>query len=185
MKLLVAITGASGLPLAVRFLEILGKYNIDRHVVISEHAKEVLKYEHAQNIEIDWNKLSEKQYQENEIWASVCSGTYPIDGMIVIPCSMNTLAAIAHGLENNLITRAVSVNLKQQRRVILVPRETPLSLTHIENMRLAKLAGCSIVLPTIAFYFQPKTIDDLLNYIVGKILELFNIQHELYPSWQC
>jgi 4-hydroxy-3-polyprenylbenzoate decarboxylase len=182
MKLLVAITGASGLPLAIRFLEILGKYNIERHIIISEHAKEVQKYE--QQIEIDWQQLYEKQYKENEIWSSVCSGTYPIDGMVVIPCSMNTLAAIAHGLENNAITRAVSVNLKQQRRVILVPRETPLSLTHIENLRLAKLAGCSIVLPTIAFYFQPKTIDDLLNHIAGKILELFNISHDLYPSWQ-
>ncbi|HON45149.1 MAG TPA: flavoprotein, partial [Planctomycetota bacterium] len=95
MKLLIAITGASGLPLAVRFLEVLGEKKIERYVVLSEHAKEVLKYE--QKISISWDALCERQYCENEIWASVCSGTYPIDGMVVLPCSMNTLAAIAHG----------------------------------------------------------------------------------------
>ncbi|NUM36316.1 MAG: UbiX family flavin prenyltransferase [Candidatus Brocadiae bacterium] len=181
-RLLVAVTGASALPLAVRFLEVLKKQNIERHLVVSRHAQDVKKYETQKDIL--WETLCEKLYQDEDISSSVCSGSYPSDGMVVIPCSMNTLAHIAHGIENSVVTRAVGVHLKQERKVVLVPRETPLSLIHLENMLLAKKAGCSIVPPTLAFYFYPQTIDDLMDFIVGKILELFSISHTLYPLWQ-
>jgi len=181
MNILVAVTGASGTPLALRLLEVLGELKIERHLIVSHHAQIVAKYEHR--ADIVWANYCECLYSEEHISASVSSGSFPIHGMVVIPCSMNTLASIAHGLENNLITRASAVNLKQERKVILVPRESPLSLPQLENLRQAKLAGCSIVLPTLAFYFQPKNIDDLVNYLVGKVLELLQLPHHLYPSW--
>ena len=182
MKLLIAVTGASGIPLSVRLLETLGILNIERHLAVSNHAKDVQKYE--QNEEIIWENLCEKYYSEEEIYASVCSGSYKIDGMIILPCSMNTLGHIANGIENSLITRAAAVNIKQERPVILVPRETPLSLIHIENMKKAKMAGCTILIPTVAFYFSPKTINDIINHIIGKILEILNISHNLYKTWE-
>ncbi len=182
MKILVAVTGASGTPLALRLLEILKELKVERHLIVSHHAQIVAKYEHHTN-HIVWADYCEYLYTEDNISASVSSGSYPLNGMVVIPCSMNTLACIAHGIENNLITRAAAVNLKQERKVILVPRESPLSLPQVENLRQAKLAGCSIMLPTLAFYFSPKNIEDLVNYIVGKILELLQLPHHLYPSW--
>lgn len=181
-RILVAVTGASALPLARRFLMVLEKMKLERHLVVSEHALCVQEKEEIETI--DWNHLCEKRYADDDISSSVCSGSFPVDAMTIIPCSMNTLAHIAHGIENSVITRAAAVNLKQERKVILVPRESPLSLLHIENLRQAKLAGCSIVLPIIAFYFQPQTIDDILDHIAGKVLELLDFPHELYRSWE-
>ena len=181
-RLLVCVTGASALPLSVRFLEVLKEKKIERHLVVSRHAQDVQKHEMKKDIL--WECLCERLYQDDDISSSVCSGSYPMDGMIVVPCSMNTLAYIAHGIENSVITRAVGVHLKQERKVVLVPRETPLSLIHLENMLFAKKAGCSIVLPTLAFYFSPQTIENMMDFIIGKILELFSIPHTLYPLWE-
>ena len=181
-RLLVGVTGASALPLSVRFLEVLKEKEIERHLVLSRHAQDVQKHELKK--EIPWNRLCERMYQDEDISSSVCSGSYPTDGMVIIPCSMNTLAHIAHGIENSVITRAAGVHLKQERKVVLVPRETPLSLIHLENMKLARQSGCSIVPPTLAFYFSPQTIDDIMEFIIGKILELFSLEHSLYRLWQ-
>lgn len=180
-RLLVAVTGASALPLSVRFLEVLKEKKIERHLVVSHHAQDVQECELKKNI--SWDCLCEKMYQDDDISSCVCSGSYPIDGMVIIPCSMNTLAHIAHGIEDSVITRAAGVHLKQERKLILVPRETPLSLIHLENMLLAKKSGCSIVFPTLAFYFSPQSIEDMMEFIIGKILELFSIEHSLYPLW--
>ncbi len=174
MKILVAITGASGIPLAIHFLHTLKNLEIERHLIVSHHAQEVCKFEHDKP-DILWQEYCEYYYKEEDISAAVSSGSYPLDAMVVIPCSMNTLAQIASGIESNLITRAVAVNLKQERKVILVPRESPLSLIHIENLRQSKLAGCSIIFPTLAFYFDPKTIEDLIAHTTGKIFDLLNI----------
>lgn len=182
MKILIAATGASGIPLVLQLLRVLKDLNIERHFIVSHHAHTVAKYEHK--ADIIWRDYCEYLYSEDDISASVSSGSFTIDGMIVVPCSMNTLACIAHGIENNLITRAVAVNLKQERKVILVPRESPLSLPQLDNLRQAKLAGCSIVPPNLAFYFEPRTILDLINYTIGKILELLQIPHHLYPKWE-
>ncbi len=181
-KLLIAITGASGIPLALRFLQILGELGIERHLVVSQQSQTVLKYEHQETV--DWQKCCEVKYPENDLAAPPSSGSYALDAMVVIPCSMNTLAHIAHGFESNLITRAVAVNLKQERPVVLVPRESPLSLIQIENIRQAKLAGCSIVPPILTFYFAPQTVQDMIDYVIGKILEILHIPHSLYPAWQ-
>ena len=182
MKLLIAVTGASGLPLAIRFLEVLKQSEVERHLIVSAHA--FLVEQHESGIPIDWDRLCEKRYHENDVAAAVSSGSYPLAGMVVIPCSMNTLANIAHGLEHNLTSRAAAVNLKQQRPLILVPRETPLSLIQIDNMRLAKLAGCTIVPPNLTFYFQPQTIAEMIDYLIGRILEILEIEHELYRRWR-
>lgn len=181
MKILVAITGASGIPLAIRLLEVLKENTIERHLIVSSHANVVAQYEDKKKY--DWNALCEYQYKVGDIASNVASGSFSINYMVVVPCSMNTLAHIANGIEHNLITRSVAVNLKEERKVILVPRESPLSLLHIENMRKAKLAGCSIIPPTLAFYYNPQTIADVIDQIVGKILELCNIPHCLYPPW--
>jgi len=183
MIILNAITGASCLPLAIRFLRVLGKLGVERHLIISKSAQCVQRFDQKTEI-VDWMELSEVLYPVDDVAAAVCSGSYEIDGMVIVPCSMNTLAHIANGLEHNAITRAASVNLKQQKKVVLVPRETPLSLIHIKNMYQAKLAGCSIVLPLLGFYYRPETIDDILDHICGKVLELLNIPHNLYTPWQ-
>lgn len=182
MKLLIGITGASGFPLAVRLLYELGERRIERHLVISESAKKVMKRESELSLD-DLKELSEFWYEPDDIESKICSGGFPIDGMIIIPCSMNTLAKIASGIEDNTITRAASVNLKQERPVILVPRDTPLTLPQLENMVKAKRAGCSIVLPVLNHYIKPKSIMDLENYVVGRILELLGIEHSLYKKW--
>ncbi|MCK4327843.1 MAG: UbiX family flavin prenyltransferase [Candidatus Diapherotrites archaeon] len=180
MKIVVAVTGASGFPIAVRLLKELKGNEI--HLVVSDHAWDVLKYEECGSRE-DVTALATRVYDPNEIHTSICSGSFPVDAMVVVPCSMNTLGHIANGIEHNAITRAVGVNLKQERKVILVPRDTPLSLPALRNMVKAKEAGCSIVPPMLCYYTKPKTIDDLTGYTVGKILEMLGIGHELYERW--
>jgi len=182
MRVLVAITGASGFPLAVRLLKKLGEAGVERHLVVSANARKVMEDESDLD-ESSLKKLCEHWYEPGDTHASICSGSYPMDAMIVIPCSMNTLAHVANGIEHNAITRAVGVNLKQERRVVLVPRETPLSLPALENLVKAKQAGCSIVAPVLCYYIKPTKIRDLEDYVVGRIFELMELKHELYKKW--
>jgi 4-hydroxy-3-polyprenylbenzoate decarboxylase len=181
VKVLVAITGASGFPLAVKFLKQLGKHGVERHLVVSENAEKVMEYEGGKR---DLKKLCEHFYSPTDTHTSICSGSYPMHAMVVIPCSMNTLAHVANGIEHNSITRAAGVNLKQERRVVLVPRETPLSLPALENMVKARKAGCSIVPPMLCYYVKPDSLGDVEDYVIGKVLELLGIKHELYKSWE-
>lgn len=181
MRILVAVTGASGFPIAQTLLQQLKGNEI--HLVVSEHAWEVAEYESGMKRK-DIEKLATRTYDPNEIHASICSGSFPIDAMVVVPCSMNTLGHIANGIEHNAITRAAGVNLKQGRKVILVPRDTPLSLPALKNMVLAKEAGCSIVPPMLCYYTKPKTVQDCTDYVVGRILELLGLEHKLYLRWE-
>lgn len=183
MRILVAVTGASGFPLAVKLLETLGNKKIERHLAITKNADKVREYETSLSRE-DVKKLCEQSYLPDAIHTSICSGSYPIDAMVVIPCSMNTLAKIANGIEDNAITRAVGVNLKQERKVILVPRETPLHLGPLKNLVKAKELGCSIVPPMLAHYTKPKTIGDAESFVIGRVLELLGIEHDLYTKWR-
>jgi len=179
MKVLTAITGASGFPLAVRFLKELENNNIERHLVISRNAKKVQQYEGFQT-----DILAEHVYDEKDTHASICSGSFPVTAMVVIPCSMNTLAHIANGLEHNAITRAAAVNLKEERSVVLVPRDTPLSLPALKNMVKAKEAGCSIVPPMLCYYNRPETVSDCTDFVVGRVLDVLDIEHKLYRRWE-
>lgn len=176
MELVVAITGASGAVLGVRLLEQLRAHQV--HLIVSEAAWLVIRHELG-DPELPCTHL----YDEKALDAPIASSSNLIDGMIVAPCSMKTLAAIAHGWTNNLVIRAADIALRMRRRLVLVPRETPLSLPAIENMRTASLAGAVILPATIAYYHAPKTVDDVTDFFVGKILDQFAIPNDLYRRW--
>ena len=178
------ITGASGVIYGVRFLEMIKKYATDSevHLVISNTAVDILRYE----VGLDkgsLSRLADRVYGEDELGAPIASGSFKHDGMVIIPCSMKTLASIAHGITDNLITRAADVTLKERRRLILVIRETPLNLVHIKNMELVTLAGAIVMPAAPAFYNRPRTIDDMVNFIVGRVLDLLGIENDLYRRW--
>ena len=129
-------------------------------------------------------RLAHRTYGYNELSAPIASGSFRSDGMVVIPCSMKTLAGIAHGYSDNLILRAADVTLKMRRPLILVVRETPYSIVHIRNMLAAAEAGAVIVPASPAFYHKPRSIDDLVGYVVGRVLELLGIEYRLYCEWR-
>ncbi len=183
MRLVVAISGGSGVVYAIRLLEVLHTLKIDTHLVVSRWARECIRLEC--NASINYlASLANKVYDNDDLASPISSGSFKTDGMIIIPCSMKTLASIANGYDDNLITRAASVSMKEGRKLVLVPRETPLTAIHLENMlKLARLGV--VILPAMpGFYHKPKSIDDLLNHIVGKILDQFNIEHEIFKRWQ-
>ncbi len=183
MKIVVAITGASGVRYGVRLLEVLSSNkNIELHLIVTETAKKILKFE--ENLSLDsLKKLVSKCYSEDEIDASIASGSSNVNAMIIIPCSMKTLACIANGIASNLVTRVADVILKERRPLILVTRETPLSLIHLENMLKVTKAGAVVMPACPAFYIKPKDVDDFVNFIVGRVLDILNIDHNLYRRY--
>lgn len=182
MKLIIGMTGSTGIIYGVRTLEILKKKNIQTHLIISEWAKKCLTME--SDFKLDYVKsLASTVSDETNMAASISSGTHRTDGMIVIPCSMKTLSSIANGYDETLVARAAGVTLKESRKLILVTRETPLTAINLENMlKLARL-GVVILPPVPGFYTKPKTIDEIVNHTVGKCLDQFNIEHDLYKRW--
>lgn len=182
-KLLVAATGASGFPLTISLLQAIAEKPVETHLVVSEHAWEVLKHE-SNKEKKEVLELADKTHDPKDISSSICSGSFKINGMVIVPCSINTLGHIANGLEHNAITRAAGVNLKQERKVVLVPRDTPMTLPALKNMVKAKEAGCSILPPMLEYYTQPKKVEECTDYITGRILELLDIQHDLYKRWK-
>jgi len=181
MKIVVAITGASGVAISKKLLKFLNSRGIETYLIISEAAKKVCRYEGIRVEELIG--LSTKSFKADEIESEISSSSFQFDTLIVVPCSMKTLAAIAHGYSNNLITRVADNALRLGKKLILVPRETPLSYQAIENMRLLKLLGAIIIMPVIAYYTKPKTIEDVTNFIVGKILDSLGMEHDLYNRW--
>jgi len=182
MRLIVGITGSTGVIYGVRLLEVLKKKNIESHLIITEWAKKCLTME--TELKPDYVKsLATIVSDEKNMAASVSSGTHKIDGMIIIPCSMKTLSSIAIGYDETLIARAAGVTLKESRKLVLVTRETPLTAINLENMlKLARL-GVIILPPVPGFYTKPKTIDELVDHTVGKCLDQFDIDHDLYKRW--
>ena len=176
MKLAVAITGASGVVLGQRLLQQLTDHEV--HLVISDAGRRVIAHELG-----DVSLSATRTYDEHAIGAPISSSSFLIDAMAIVPCSMKTLAAVAHGYADNLIVRAAEIMLRTGRPLVLVPRETPLSLAAIENMRQAKLAGAIILPPVMAYYFGPKTVDDGTDFCVGKRLDLLGMEHSLYRRW--
>ncbi|MGI0046378.1 MAG: UbiX family flavin prenyltransferase [Nitrosotalea sp.] len=182
MKLVVGITGSSGIVYGIRMLEVLKRCNIDVHLIMTEWAKKCLTLE--TDFDLKYVKSLANGYSEDSnMAANISSGTHKTDGMIIIPCSMKTLSGIANGYEETLVARAAGVTIKESRKLVIVPRETPLTSIHLENM--LKLARIGIViLPAMpGFYNRPKNVDDLLNHVVGKCLDQFNIEHDLFKRW--
>jgi polyprenyl P-hydroxybenzoate/phenylacrylic acid decarboxylase-like protein len=168
--MLVAITGASGSILGIKLLEELKELRIETELIISEKAEIIIKTETDYSI-TDIRSLATKNYEVNDLTAAPASGSYKIEKMVVIPCSMKTLAAIANGFSDNLISRAADVMIKEQRKLILVVRETPLSAIHLENMlKLAKL-GVIIFPPMPSFYYKPQNIDEIVKHTIGRVLD--------------
>jgi len=186
------MTGASGAPIAVRLLQVLCGAGATVHLTISGSATQVLREELG--IEVSLSRFDPAVFGElgagrvvyhhhADFSAGIASGSFPTAGMVVAPCSMSTLAAIAHGITENLVTRAADVHLKERRKLILVPRETPLSLVHIENMAAVTRAG-AVVLPAMpGWYHRPTTLDDLINFVVGRICDQLGVGNDLIRRW--
>lgn len=183
-KLIVAMTGASGAIYGIRLLEELKKAGgIETHLLISDWAEETIKLETDYSVE-SVRSLADVVYHNRDQAAKIASGSFLNSGMVIVPCSMKTLAAIAHGYGDSLITRAADVCLKERRQLLLVPRETPLSTIHLENLlRLSKL-GAVIIPPIPAFYHRPQALAEVVDQTVGKILDHLSVPHNLLPRWQ-
>ena len=183
MRLLLSIGGASGAIYGIRLLEEFNKSDIEVHLVISENAEKIIKHETEYSINKIKN-LASFVYNNNDFLSPSASGSFKLDSMIIAPCSMKTLSAIANGYSDTLTSRAASCCLKEGRRLILMNRETPLDLPGIKNLLRAKLSG-AIILPAMpAFYHKPIKIDDMVNFIVGKILDQLGISHTLFKRWE-
>ena len=180
--IVVAITGASGVVYGIRLLEELKKLNEDTALLITDPAKIILKYE--LNMEEDEiKKLSTVIYDPKDLTASINSGSFRFNSMVIVPCTMKTISAIATGYASNTITRSADVVLKERRKLVLVPRETPLRSVHLENMLKISNEG-GIILPAMpGFYHKPQSIDEVVNFVVGKILDVLGIENQLFKRW--
>ena len=183
MRIVVGITGSTGIVYGIRILEVLKKSKIETHLIMSEWAKKCLTLETKYDLKYV-KSLADGYSDDYNMAASVSSGTYKTDGMIVIPCSMKTLSSIANGYDETLVARAAGVTIKEARKLVLVTRETPLSSIHLENMLKLARIGVVILPPIPGFYTVPKSIDDLVNHTVGKCLDQFNIDHKLFKRWK-
>ena len=182
MKLVIGITGSTGVIYGIRMLEVLKEIGIETHLVMSEWAEKCIPME--TDYTVDYVKsLATEISDEKNMAASVSSGTHKTDGMIVSPCSMKTLSSIANGYDETLVARSAGVILKESRKLIIVARETPLSAINLENMlKLARL-GVVIMPPVTEFYTKPNSINDMVDHIVGKCLDQFDIEHKLFQRW--
>lgn len=182
-KIVIGFSGASGIIYGIRLLEILHSINIQTYLIISEWAKKNIEIETDKTLEYV-KSLSSVNYDNFKLDASVSSGSFLHDGMVIVPCSMKSLSSIANGYDDTLISRAASVTLKESRKLIIVPRETPLSRIHLENMIKLQEAG-AIILPAMpGFYHKPSTIDEIIDHLVGKILDQLKIEHDMFKRWK-
>jgi 4-hydroxy-3-polyprenylbenzoate decarboxylase len=192
----IAITGASGAVYAVRTLAALLERSVHVELIVSDYGRRLLRDELGERASVErLHDFLESKYGDGvragaltlhsnrDLGATLASGSHGCSGMAIVPCSMKTMAAIAHGLSRNLIERAADVMLKEQRRLVIVPRETPMSLPQLRNMVLCAEAGATMLPAMPAFYQLPKTLDDLADFMAGKILSSLGFEHELYPAW--
>jgi flavin prenyltransferase len=182
MRIIVAITGATGAPYGVRLLAALSELGVESHLILSRWAEVTIPKETGRTVREVGAMASVLHSRDNQS-ASISSGSFRHDGMIVAPCSMKTLAAIRFGLADTLIPRAADVTLKERRRLVLLVRETPLNDIHLENMLALSRMGAIIAPPVPAFYSNPKTIDDLIDHTVGRVLDLFGLDMPQLKRW--
>lgn len=181
-RIVVSITGATGIALGVRILQILKELNVETHLIISKWGMATMKYETDFTLE-DLRSIATHTYPAKNVAAAVSSGSFLHDGMIVVPCSMKTLAAIRCGYTEDLIVRAADVTLKEKRKLLVVPRETPLSEIHLENMLSLARMGVIIFPPVPAFYTKPTSLDDIIEQSCGRILDCFGIHTNNFSRW--
>ncbi len=182
-RLVVGMSGASGSALAIRLLEVLrGMDHVEVHLVVTDAALQVMDLETGREIEA-LEPLVARAYGERDISAPVASGSFEADGMVIIPCSMKALAGVATGYAENLLLRAADVTLKERRPLVLVARETPLSLIHLDNMRAVTRAGATVLPPVLTLYTNPATLEEAMDQVVGKVLDVLGIRSEVFKRW--
>ncbi|MEE2746157.1 MAG: UbiX family flavin prenyltransferase [Pseudomonadota bacterium] len=181
-RIILGMTGASGSIFGVRLLEALAESNTETHVVLSKWAQRTLEHETSAKVE-DIKKLADSYYGPGDMGAKISSGSFITKGMVIVPCSVHSLAAIANGFGEHLVHRAADVVLKERRQLILVVRETPLNDIHLKNMLSLSQMGAIILPPMPAFYSHPRTLDDLINHIVVRILDQLGIESDLTKRW--
>lgn len=183
MRLIIGITGASGVIYGIRLLEVLSSVkSVETHLIISQAAETNIE------VETDWKAeqvktLANFSYDIRDIGAQLASGSFRRDGMVVAPCTMKTMSALANSYDENLLIRAGDVTLKERKRLVLLVRETPLHIGHIRNMERLTEMGAIIMPPVPAFYYKPKTIQDIVDHTIGRVLDLFDIPHNLFRRW--
>jgi 4-hydroxy-3-polyprenylbenzoate decarboxylase len=180
VEIVVALTGASGSPIGVRLVDVLaGQGGHTVHLIVSRAAKSVM----AREMDPAVLPPASHRWEADDLSAPIASSSRAPQAMVVAPCSMKTLSAIAHGYASDLIVRVAETMLRMDRPLVLMPRETPLSLPAIENMRLAKLAGAIVLPPTMAYYPRPRSVEEVTDFFVGKVLDVLGLEHELYRRW--
>jgi 4-hydroxy-3-polyprenylbenzoate decarboxylase len=182
-RIIVGITGASGVIYGIRLLEVLKELDMETHLVLTEEAQMNILLETTHTVE-DVKGLAYKVHNIKNLAAPISSGSFKTEGMVIAPCTIKTLSGVAHSYAENLLIRAADVTLKERRRLILVVRETPLHKGHLELMNQVSDLGGVILPPVPAFYHSPRRIEDLIDHTIGKILDLMEIDHSLYKRWE-
>ena len=181
-NLIIGMTGSSGAILGARLLEVLANTDIETHLIVSKWAQQTLEHETSYTLDA-LRKLASETYSVGDMGAKISSGSFHTDGMVIVPCSMRSVACIAHGLGDHLVHRAADVILKERRKLVVVPRELPLSTLHLENLLKLSKMDVTILPPMPAFYNHPKSLDDMVDHIVMRILDQFNVARELVSRW--
>jgi flavin prenyltransferase len=181
-RLIVAMTGATGAILGIRTLEALRALDVETHLVMSEWAERTIKIE-TDHSPAEVRALATTHYRHGNQAAAISSGSFRVDGMVVVPCSMNSLAALANGLGDNLIVRAADVTLKERRPLVVVARETPFNTIHLRNMLQLSEMGASVVPPMLTYYNHPQSVDDMTNYTVARVLDQFDLDNGQARRW--
>ncbi|MES2184600.1 MAG: UbiX family flavin prenyltransferase [Pseudomonadota bacterium] len=182
-RLIIALSGASGVVMGVRMLQLLREAGIETHLVMSRSAQVTLACETDWKVH-DVQALAHAHYRQDDIAAAISSGSFRTEGMVVVPCSMRTLAEVATGVTSSLLTRAADVTLKERRRLVLMVRETPLHLGHLRNMAAVTEIGAIVYPPVPAFYSKPQTIEELIDHSIGRALDLFGIDLPGLKRWR-
>jgi flavin prenyltransferase len=181
-RIIIGISGATGVMYGIRALEVLQRMQVETHLVISKAAEMTLHYETDLTVK-QLRQLADVNYGIQDVGAAISSGSFPHLGMLVAPCSIKTMSAIAHSITDNLLTRAADVTLKERRRLVLLLRETPLTASHLKNMLAITESGGILAPPVPAFYTRPKTLDDIVDHTVGRALDLFGLDTGEFPRW--
>jgi 4-hydroxy-3-polyprenylbenzoate decarboxylase len=181
-RLIVGISGASAAIYGIRLLEVLRETDVETHLVITSAARKIILMETDFQVE-EVEEMADYVYDIDDVGAAIASGSFKTDGMVIIPCSIKSLSAIAHSYSANLLLRAADVTLKERRRLVAVVRETPLHRGHLQLMLRLTDMGAILFPPLPAFYHRPKTVEDIVDHTVGRVLDLFGIDHALFERW--